>query len=143
MFYGGNAETGRLAERGMNGANERNGKATTFLRYTLITPFMRLCRFLLPAVVGAAVSASFGAEFPNPYPAPAPGVRLTPETPLSPSINGARIVGATPGSRMLFQVPVSGERPMKIQAAGLPPGLKMDSRGLIAGTARPGRGNTR
>ncbi|WP_300797045.1 putative Ig domain-containing protein, partial [uncultured Akkermansia sp.] len=100
---------------------------------------MRLCRFLLPAVVGAAVSASFGAEFPNPYPAPAPGVRLTPETPLSPSINGARIVGAAPGSRMLFQVPVSGERPMKIQAAGLPPGLKMDSRGLIAGTAPAGK----
>ena len=72
---------------------------------------MRLYHFLLPAVVSAAVSASFGAEFPNPYPAPAPGVRLTPEIPLSPSINGARIVGATPGSRMLFQVPVSGERP--------------------------------
>ena len=100
---------------------------------------MRLYHFLLPAVVSAAVSASFGAEFPNPYPAPAPGVRLTPEIPLSPSINGARIVGATPGSRMLFQVPVSGERPMKIQATGLPPGLKMDSRGLIAGTAPSGK----
>ena len=100
---------------------------------------MRLYHFLLPAVVSAAVSASFGAEFPNPYPAPVPGVRLTPEIPLSPSINGARIVGATPGSRMLFQVPVSGERPMKIQATGLPPGLKMDSRGLIAGTAPSGK----
>ena len=123
----------------MNGGNERNGKATTFLRYTFITLFMRLYHFLLPAVVSAAVSASFGAEFPNPYPAPVPGVRLTPEIPLSPSINGARIVGATPGSRMLFQVPVSGERPMKIQATGLPPGLKMDSRGLIAGTAPFGK----
>lgn len=40
---------------------------------------------------------------------------------------------------MLFQVPVSGERPMKIQATGLPPGLKMDSRGLIAGTAPSGK----
>ena len=35
----------------MNGGNERNGKATTFLRYTFITLFMRLYHFLLPAVV--------------------------------------------------------------------------------------------
>lgn len=42
---------------------------------------------------------------------PLPGVRLTPETPLSPSVNGARIVGATPGARVLFQVPVSGSVP--------------------------------
>ena len=101
---------------------------------------MKLYRFFLPAVLGAAVSSSFGTEFPNPYPAPPPGVRLTPETPLSPSVNGARIVGATPGARVLFQVPVSGERPMKIQAAGLPSGLRMDSRGLVTGTAPAKKG---
>ncbi len=67
-------------------------------------------------------------------------MRLTPETPLSPSVNGARIVGATPGARVLFQVPVSGERPMKIQAAGLPSGLRMDSRGLVTGTAPAKKG---
>lgn len=101
---------------------------------------MKLPRFFLPVFLGFAVSASFGAEFPNPYPAPESGVRLTPETPLSPSINGTCIVGATPGSRMLFQIPVSGERPMKIRIKGLPPGLRMDSRGLITGTAPAGQG---
>lgn len=100
---------------------------------------MKLLRFFLPVLLGSAVSASFGTEFPNPYPAPESGVRLTPETPLSPSINGARVIGVTPGSRMLFQIPVSGERPMKIRIAGLPSGLKMDSRGLITGTAPAGK----
>lgn len=101
---------------------------------------MKLHRFFLPAVLAAAVSASFGAEFPNPYPAPVSGVRLTPEPSPAPSINGARVFGVTPGSRMLFQVPVSGERPMKIQAAGLPAGLEMNENGLITGKAPAGKG---
>lgn len=93
--------------------------------------------------MGAAVSAAFGAEFPNPYPAAESGVRLTPETSPAPSINGARVFGARPGSSVLFQVPVSGERPMKIQASGLPPGLKMTPEGLITGKPRQRGGNTR
>lgn len=69
---------------------------------------MKLYRFFLPAVLGAAVSSSFGTEFPNPYPAPPPGVRLTPETPLSPSVNGARIVGATPARGCCSRFPFPG-----------------------------------
>lgn len=96
---------------------------------------MKLLRLFLLASVGAAASAAFCADFPNPYPAPASGVRLTPETSPVPSINGARVFGCRPGGSVLFQVPVSGERPVQIRAAGLPPGLKMDAMGLISGKA--------
>lgn len=101
---------------------------------------MKISPLFISALMGAAVSATSGAEFPNPYPAAEPGVRLTPETSPAPSINGALVFGARPGSSVLFQVPVSGERPMKIQASGLPPGLKMTPGGLITGKAPAKRG---
>lgn len=101
---------------------------------------MKLYRLFLLAAAGPAVSVALCADFPNPYPAPVPGVRLTPEPSAAPSINGARVFGARPGSGVLFQVPVSGERPMRITASGLPAGLKMDTRGLITGKASAGKG---
>ena len=104
---------------------------------------MKFSRLFLSALAGGAVSVSFGTVFPNPYPASAPGVRLTPEVSSIPSINGARVFGATPGSRVLFLVPVSGERPMKIQAEGLPSGLHMDARGLVTGIAPGEKGEYR
>lgn len=60
---------------------------------------------------------------------------LTPPAPLTPRINGARVYGARPGNPFLFYVPVTGERPMKIMAKGLPTGLRLDSdTGIITGT---------
>ena len=59
----------------------------------------------------------------------------TPKPSPKPRINGARIIGARPGSPFLFTVPATGERPMKFAAQGLPPGLKLeDDSGRITGT---------
>ena len=104
---------------------------------------MKLYRLLCLAVLGSAIPAAFCADFPNPYPAPVSGARLTPETSPLPSINGARVLGVRPGSEVLFQVPVSGERPMQFSASGLPAGVKMDSRGLISGKAPMRKGEYR
>lgn len=60
---------------------------------------------------------------------------LTPPEPLTPRINGARVFGARPGNPFLFYVPVTGERPIKVTAQGLPKGLNLDSgTGIITGT---------
>ncbi|MBK7256481.1 MAG: putative Ig domain-containing protein [Ignavibacteriae bacterium] len=62
---------------------------------------------------------------------------LTPKPPATPRINGARRVGARPGSPFLHIVPVTGDRPMKISASGLPRGLALDgATGIITGTAK-------
>ncbi|MGI6495453.1 MAG: glycoside hydrolase family 27 protein [Kiritimatiellia bacterium] len=59
---------------------------------------------------------------------------LTPPAPATPRINGARIVGARPGSPFLFRIPTTGERPMRFAAAGLPDGLELDAAaGIIRG----------
>lgn len=60
---------------------------------------------------------------------------LTPPTPSTPRINGARVFGVRPGSPFIFQVPATGDRPMKFSASRLPKGLSIDSEtGLITGT---------
>ncbi len=59
---------------------------------------------------------------------------LTPKPAKTPRINGAKIFGVRPGSPFLFQVPVSGVRPMEYAAEDLPEGLKINSEtGLITG----------
>lgn len=74
---------------------------------------------------------------PQPYPAPPSGERLTPPVAKEPSINGAKIYGVRPGSPALFYVPVTGEKPMKLVAKGLPTGLKFDaSKGIISGSTK-------
>lgn len=68
----------------------------------------------------------------------------TPLPPATPRINGARVYGARPGRPFHFQVPVSGERPMKFQVKGLPDGLSIDSSsGLITGTTPAGKARHR
>lgn len=68
---------------------------------------------------------------------------LTPPPPLSPRINGAKVIGATPGKPFLFPVATSGKRPIKFQANGLPQGLNLDENtGIISGTCnQPGTYN--
>ena len=59
---------------------------------------------------------------------------LTPPPSPSPRINGARVFGVRPGRPILWRVPVSGERPMRFSATGLPTGAKFDAtRGFITG----------
>ena len=62
---------------------------------------------------------------------------LTPPAPDTPRINGPRIYGAHRRVPFLFRIPVTGVRPMKFAAKGLPRGLKLDKdKGIIRGKAR-------
>jgi alpha-galactosidase len=58
-------------------------------------------------------------------------VILTPKSPATPQITGARVFGVRPGHPFLYQIPATGERPMKFSADRLPAGLTLD-----AGTGR-------
>jgi len=60
-----------------------------------------------------------------------------PPAPATPRINGAKVFGARPGSKFLYRVPCTGERPMKFSASGLPKGLSIDpEKGLITGVVK-------
>ncbi len=65
---------------------------------------------------------------------------LTPKTPETPRVNGPDRVGVRPGSPILYRVPVSGARPMKISVAGLPPGayFNAENSSVNGAVARPG-----
>ena len=61
---------------------------------------------------------------------------LTPPERLDPQFNGADVWGVRPGHEVIFRVPVSGARPMKFKAEGLPSGVTFDSvKGVLRGTA--------
>lgn len=66
---------------------------------------------------------------------------LTPRSPETPQIHGPKVFGARPGSPFLFQIPVTGERPIEYAALNLPTGLRLDnSTGRITGVLdSPGR----
>ena len=52
----------------------------------------------------------------------------------APEINGARVVGCSPGMPFLFKIPASGMGPLRYQARHLPAGLHLDSKsGVIRG----------
>lgn len=61
-------------------------------------------------------------------------VILTPPPSLKPKINGPSIYGGRPGHPFLLLVPVTGQRPIKYAASGLPAGLSLDpNSGQITG----------
>jgi len=61
---------------------------------------------------------------------------LTPPSPETPVINYPRVFGASAGKPFLFRIPVTGGRPMKFTAEGLPAGLKLnENTGIISGKA--------
>ena len=60
---------------------------------------------------------------------------LTPPSPVTPRINGAKVFGVRPGSPFLFYVAATGNRPMTFSATGLPDGLNLDAKtGIITGS---------
>ena len=79
-----------------------------------------------------------GAEL-EPLPAEAYGEQLgilTPPEKPEPQFNGASVWGVRPGHEVIFRVPVSGARPMKFAASGLPDGVTFDAtKGVLRGMA--------
>lgn len=78
-----------------------------------------------------------------PPPEPAPAIAPSDETVFR--LNGPRVVGATPGRPFVHRLAVSGPRPMRFAARGLPRGLRLDPRtGIISGQiARAGRSDVK
>lgn len=57
------------------------------------------------------------------------------QTSRLPRINGPRVVGTTPKRPFLFRIPVSGQRPMRFTASGLPKGVTLDAEtGVLTGS---------
>ena len=55
--------------------------------------------------------------------------------PATPLINGARVVGTTPGRPFIFMVAATGDQPLTFNAKNLPSGLKIDTQsGIITGS---------
>jgi hypothetical protein len=59
----------------------------------------------------------------------------------APHFHGARVVGVRPGTPLLHALAVSGRRPIRFEADGLPAGLTLDSdSGILSGIlAKPGK----
>ncbi|MDX2024341.1 MAG: NPCBM/NEW2 domain-containing protein [Deltaproteobacteria bacterium] len=70
---------------------------------------------------------------------PAPPIAASDEKVLR--LNGPRVVGTTPGRPFVYRLPITGPRPLRVAAQGLPRGLKLDpTTGIIRGkVARAGR----
>ena len=78
-----------------------------------------------------AGSGAFSAR--RPRETPQLGI-LTPPEGKAPRINGARVLGVRPGNPILWRIPVTGERPMRLSVEGLPKGATFDAvRGIIGG----------
>ena len=61
---------------------------------------------------------------------------LTPPSPATPLVHGAKVLGVHPGAPFLFTVAATGDRPMTFSADNLPAGLVLDpNTGRITGTA--------
>ena len=73
-----------------------------------------------------------GCAVAEPSPRPLPAIAAVAAAPAR--INYPRIFGVRPASPFLFRVPVSGTRPFKVTALGLPAGLNLDpASGIVTG----------
>jgi len=63
-----------------------------------------------------------------------PAEILTPRPPAEPRVNGPTVFGVRPGHPFFYQIPATGERPMRFAVEHLPPGLALDAEtGRITG----------
>jgi len=87
----------------------------------------RGCRRLWLRVLAASALFPLSVRAADP-------VVLTPRPGPQPQIHGARIFGVRPGSPLLFQIPATGERPLRYGSTALPKGLQLDEQtGQIGG----------
>jgi alpha-galactosidase len=96
--------------------------------------------------IAPTVSLLDPSKPPTPFVLPvAPPYPIAPVDRVHTRINGARIVGVTPGHELVFRVPVSGEQPLKLEVRGLPKGLVFDPKeGVVSGVIKsPGEFNFR
>jgi alpha-galactosidase len=90
---------------------------------------------IMTALVLLAV-ANFAAAQDQPTSPPSAPASLTPPSPPTPEIHGARVLGVHPGHPVLFTIAATGDRPMTFSADGLPAGLGVDAAtGRITGNA--------
>jgi hypothetical protein len=83
--------------------------------------------------VDAQSGRSVVSRLPLPY-------LLTPPDSDAPAIHGARVLGARPGTPLVFRIPATGKAPLQFSADDLPPGLTLDANtGIIHGTT-PAKG---
>jgi alpha-galactosidase len=91
---------------------------------------LRMLSGVLLGLAGTAAAAP---------PADAGRYILTPKPGPSPKMNGPAVYGARPGRPFLYRIPVTGDRPMRFGAQGLPASLRLDpATGIVTGTA-PGK----
>jgi len=63
---------------------------------------------------------------------------LTPPAPDTPRINAPGVIGAGPEREFIYTIPVSGKRPVRIAAEGLPKGISLDpATGIVRGETGP------
>ena len=83
----------------------------------------------------ARITCDGGAKVTLLPASPQLGILTPPERP-APRFNGAAVWGVRPGHPVIFRVPVSGVRPMRLAAAGLPEGVTFDAeKGILGGVA--------
>ena len=85
----------------------------------------------------APVAQSVATDQPDPI--------LAPIDKVTTRINGAKVIGTTPGKEFVFRVPVTGKAPLKVTVSDLPHGLSFDAgRRVISGRVLgPGLSNVR
>ena len=107
------------------------------MRYLILLSLL----FIFAQKLGKAQEASTNSTLAptldsTPPPVALPSDSLTPTSPATPLIHGAKVFGVHPGHPFLFTVSATGDRPMTFSAQGLPGGLVIDeTSGQITGIA--------
>lgn len=87
--------------------------------------------------LGAQLELAPGGAKPRTVPRPRklePTMALAHTDPNRVAINGASVVGATPGKPFVFRIPATGKPPLSFTATPLPEGLALDAKtGIISG----------